>query len=64
MKPAEVMQEIREMRFESIYDRRIKRELTVEEAAELLGIHERTFRRWAKKYARTKGSSIRLTLVL
>ena len=46
MKPAEVMPEIRKMRFKSIYDRRINRELTVEEAAELLGVHERTFRRW------------------
>jgi transposase len=50
MKPAEVMQEIRKMRFESIYDRRIKRELTVEEAADLLGISDRTFRRWTRKY--------------
>lgn len=50
MKPAEVLQEIRKMRFESIYQQRSERGLTIEQAADLLGIHERTFRRWVKRY--------------
>lgn len=50
MKRAEVLQEIRKMRFESIYSQRIEKKLSVEEAANLLGVHERTFRRWIKRY--------------
>lgn len=38
------------MRFEDIYQRQTTRELTVEEAAEILGISERTFRRWSRAY--------------
>lgn len=38
------------MRFEQTYQQRTERRITVEEAAELLGVHERTFRRYAKRY--------------
>ncbi len=40
-----VLQEVRQMRFEELYVRRQCRELTMTEAAEMLGITERTFRR-------------------
>jgi transposase len=38
------------MRFEELYERRQRRELTMVEAAEMLGITERTFRRWSTRY--------------
>jgi transposase len=38
------------MRFEELYERRQRRELTMAEAAEMLGITERTFRRWSDRY--------------
>jgi transposase len=38
------------MRFEELYERRHRRELTMAEAAEMLGITERTFRRWSVRY--------------
>lgn len=38
------------MRFEELYARRQRRELTMAEAAELLGVTERTFRRWSGRY--------------
>jgi transposase len=38
------------MRFEELYARRQRRELTMAEAAELLGVTERTFRRWGDRY--------------
>jgi transposase len=43
---AEVLQGVREMRFEALLDRHERGELNQEEAAEMLGIGERTFRRW------------------
>jgi transposase len=43
---AEVLQGVREMRFEGLLDRHERGELNQEEAAEMLGISERTFRRW------------------
>lgn len=42
----ELLQGIREMRFEGLLDRHERGELGQAEAAELLGISERTFRRW------------------
>ena len=42
----ELLQGIREMRFESLLDRHERGELGQAEAAEMLGISERTFRRW------------------
>jgi transposase len=38
------------MRFEELYERRQRRELTMAEAAEMLGVTERTFRRWSIRY--------------
>jgi transposase len=38
------------MRFEALYERRQRRDLTMAEAAEILGISERTFRRWSGRY--------------
>lgn len=43
---AEVLQGVRQMRFEGLLDRHERGELSQEEAAEMLGISERTFRRW------------------
>ena len=47
---ARVLQEVRQMRFEELYERRQQRTLTMAEAAEMLGITERTFRRWSGRY--------------
>jgi transposase len=41
-----VLQGVRQMRFEGLLDRHERGELSQEEAAEMLGISERTFRRW------------------
>jgi transposase len=38
------------MRFEELYERRQRRDLTMAEAAEILGVTERTFRRWRDRY--------------
>ena len=38
------------MRFEELYERRQQRTLTMAEAAEILGVTERTFRRWSGRY--------------
>ena len=43
---AEVLQGVRQMRFEALLDRRERGELNQEEAAEMLGISERTFCGW------------------
>ena len=50
MTRATVLQEVRRMRFEELYARQQQRELTVEDAAEMLGVTERTFRRWRGRY--------------
>jgi transposase len=50
MTRANVLQEVRQMRFEELYTRRQRRELTMVEAAEILGVTERTFRRWSTRY--------------
>ena len=47
---ARVRQEVRQMRFEELYERRQRRTLTMAEAADILGITERTFRRWSGRY--------------
>jgi transposase len=44
------------MRFEELYQRRQRRELTMVEAAEILGVTERTFRRWSIRYE-TEGAA-------
>ena len=50
MTRARVLQEVRPMRFEARYERRQRRTLMMEEAAAMLGITERTFRRWSGRY--------------
>jgi transposase len=45
-----VQQEVRQMRFEELYERRQQRILTMAEAGEMLGVTERTFRRWSGRY--------------
>lgn len=51
MTRATVLQEVRQMRFEELYARHQRRDLTMAEAAEMLGSSERTFRRWRDRYA-------------
>jgi transposase len=53
---AEVLQGVREMRFEALLDRHERGELNQQEAAEMLGIGERTFRRWRDRL-RDEGSA-------
>src|SRR5690242_18645967 len=43
---AEVLQGVRQMRFEGLLERHERDELSQGEAAEMLGVSERTFRRW------------------
>ena len=50
MTRASVLQEVRQMRFEELYARQHRRDLTMGEAAEILGVTERTFRRWRDRY--------------
>ncbi|MFI4894012.1 MAG: helix-turn-helix domain-containing protein, partial [Phycisphaerales bacterium JB058] len=45
-----MLQEIRMMRFEEAYTSRQDKRLTQEEAAQLLGVCERTFRRHIDRY--------------
>ena len=46
MGPAGVLQGVRQMRFEGLLERHERGELSQEEAKEMLGVSERTFRRW------------------
>jgi transposase len=50
MRRTELLQEIRKMRFEEVYGRWDKGRLTQEEAAEILGVCDRTFRRYVDRY--------------
>lgn len=50
MKVTKIMQGVRIMRFSKIYTDWQVKKLTVEEAAELLGVHERTFQRQCRRY--------------
>ena len=43
---AGVLQGVRQMRFEGLLERHERGELSQGEAAEMLGVSERTFRRW------------------
>ena len=56
MNRPEVLQELRLMKFEELYSRRQARQLTQTQAAEILGISVRTFRRWEDRYE-AEGSS-------
>ena len=50
MRRTELLQEVRKMRFEEAYGGWQERRLTQEEAARLLGVCERTFRRYVDRY--------------
>ena len=50
MNRAEVLQEVRLMKFDELYLRRTADKLTQEQAAEILGISVRTMRRWEERY--------------
>jgi transposase len=50
MRRTEVLQGLRRMKFEDIYGRWQERRLSQAEAAEILGMSERTFRRWRDRY--------------
>jgi transposase len=50
MRRTEVLQGVRMMKFRSVFDRCEASELSKLEAAELLGVDERTFRRWCQRY--------------
>ena len=50
MRRTEVLQGLRRMKFETILERWKGRELSQSEAAEILGMSERTFRRWRDRY--------------
>jgi transposase len=50
MRRTELLQEIREMRFEEVYGGWKKRRLSQEEAAQILGVSSRTFRRYINRY--------------
>src|SRR5215470_9390586 len=50
MGTASIHEGVRRMRFSSLLDRQERGEITQEEAAEMLGVHVRTFQRWATGY--------------
>jgi transposase len=50
MRRPEALQGVRVIKFRSVLDRYESSELNQCEAAELLGIGERTFRRWQQRY--------------
>jgi hypothetical protein len=47
MGTASIHEGVRRMRFSNLLDRQERGEITQEEAAEMLGVHVRTFQRWA-----------------
>lgn len=50
MRRTELLQEVRKMRFEEVYGTWGKRNITQEEAARMLGVSDRTFRRYVDRY--------------
>jgi transposase len=50
MRRTEVLQGLRRMKFEEVYGRWRERRLSQAEAAEILGMSERSFRRWRDRY--------------
>lgn len=50
MRRTELLQGIRRMKFEEVYERASRRELSQAEAASILGTSERTFRRWRDRF--------------
>lgn len=58
MRCSELLQGVRAMRFENVYGRFLSGELSQGEAGELLGIGERTFRRWCGRYREEGGAGL------
>ena len=58
MRRTEMLQEIRKMRFEEVYSRWTARSLTQEQAAEIFGVSDRTFRRYMARYEEEGGIGI------
>jgi transposase len=50
MRRTEILQGVRLMKFRDVFGRCERRELSRLEAAELLGVSERTFRRWCRRF--------------
>ena len=50
MRPTELLQEIRKMRFEETYNYWTERRLSQQEASRILGVCTRTFRRYIDRY--------------
>ena len=50
MRRTERLQGLRLMKFEEVYGRSYRGELSQGEASEVLGVSERTFRRWRDRY--------------
>ena len=50
MRRTEQLQGLRLMKFEEVYGRSYRGELSQGEASEILGVSERTFRRWRDRY--------------
>src|SRR3990172_8834943 len=50
MRPAEWLQEVRMKRFQEAYDGWSEKRLSQEEAARILGVSDRTFRRYVERY--------------
>ncbi len=50
MRRTEQLQGLRLMKFEEVYGRNYRGELSQVEAAEILGTNERTFRRWRDRF--------------
>jgi len=58
MKRTELLQEIRKMRFEEAYGSRHQGRLTQPEVASLLGVSERTFRRYLCRYGENRAEGV------
>jgi len=50
MRRTELLQEVRQMRFEEVYGGWKRGSLTQEEAARILGVCDRTFRRYTQRF--------------
>ena len=53
MQKTRLLQEIRLMKFEELFNWWTEKRLTQAEAARLLGVHERTFQRYCRAYEQT-----------